>query len=543
MSTTGPSHLGRYAVRRRIGSGGFATVWLAYDEQLDAPVAIKVLADNWSEQHEVRTRFIEEGRFLRRVESPHVVPVYDAGALDDGRPYLVMAYADQGTLADRLAASGLTIPQAYEVITQVGAGLQALHDRGVLHRDVKPANVLFRSAEATGDGTQMRAMLGDLGLGKALDVSSRLTVIAGTPAFVAPEQAQGEAPDPRADQFSLGVLTFLLLSGRLPWDHATLPAAAAPKAPKPLSTGQLVFPPAVEQVVGRAIARDREDRWPSVAAYVEALGEALRGWVGDADQSQTRVLPVDPQLTIPGQRPTQPPASGARTPTPVPSSGPSTGPSSGSYDWLHEPAPSSAGAPPADPPTAPMSGGQSGAPPRRRGRGVLAAALVAVVGLALGGAGGYFAQQTTTDDAAPTTSTVEDETERLAATVPAEWTAYSVGPWQPPNGMGKEYAALSVGTSPTWNQDGEGLFLGLLPGTELPEELPGHSECTADDPSTDANADDPRVTAFYTKCGPGRSVIVEQVVQVSDGQLLWVQLHTADRAAAKAVLDAIRIDV
>src|SRR5215218_2006876 len=101
-SVSMPARLGRYAVRRRIGSGGFATVWLAYDEQLDSPVAIKVLADNWTEDHHVRQRFLEEGRYLRRVESPHVVSVYDAGELEDGRPYLVMSYADQGTLADRL---------------------------------------------------------------------------------------------------------------------------------------------------------------------------------------------------------------------------------------------------------------------------------------------------------------------------------------------------------------------------------------------------------------------------------------------------------
>ena len=79
------------AASRRIGSGGFATVWLAYDEQLDSPVAIKVLADNWTEDHQIRQRFLEEGRYLRKVESPHVVSVYDAGELDDGRPYLVMS--------------------------------------------------------------------------------------------------------------------------------------------------------------------------------------------------------------------------------------------------------------------------------------------------------------------------------------------------------------------------------------------------------------------------------------------------------------------
>ena len=144
-----PERLGRYAVRRRIGAGGFATVWLAYDEHLDSPVAVKVLADNWTEDNHVRTRFVEEGRYLRRVESPHVVTVYDAGELDDGRPYLVMTYADQGTLADRLETGGLEVAEAAEVIRQIGAGLQALHDRGILHRDVKPANVLFRTI---GDG-------------------------------------------------------------------------------------------------------------------------------------------------------------------------------------------------------------------------------------------------------------------------------------------------------------------------------------------------------------------------------------------------------
>ena len=185
-----PHRLGRYAVRRRIGSGGFATVWLAYDEQLDSPVAIKVLADNWTEDHQIRQRFLEEGRYLRKVESPHVVSVYDAGELDDGRPYLVMSYADQGTLADRLDVEGLTPAQAMEVVRQVGAGLQALHDRDILHRDIKPANVLFRSVDGA-EAHGVRAMVGDLGLGKSLDMSSRLTMIAGTPTYVAPEQAVG----------------------------------------------------------------------------------------------------------------------------------------------------------------------------------------------------------------------------------------------------------------------------------------------------------------------------------------------------------------
>ncbi|HRK46454.1 MAG TPA: serine/threonine-protein kinase, partial [Nocardioides sp.] len=262
-----PARLGRYVVRRRIGSGGFATVWLAYDEQLDSPVAIKVLADNWTEDHQIRQRFLEEGRYLRKVESPHVVSVYDAGELDDGRPYLVMSYADQGTLADRLEVEGLSPAQAMEVVRQVGAGLQALHDRDILHRDIKPANVLFRSVDGA-EGPTVRAMVGDLGLGKSLDMSSRLTMVAGTPSYVAPEQAAAQSPDARADQYSLAALAFLLLTGRPPFAHASLAAARHPGELAPVSTPERPFAPAVEQVLHRGLARDRDERYPSVTEFV-----------------------------------------------------------------------------------------------------------------------------------------------------------------------------------------------------------------------------------------------------------------------------------
>ena len=291
-----PSRIGRYAVRRRIGAGAFATVWLAYDEQLDSPVAVKVLAENWTEDHHVRQRFLEEGRFLRKVESPHVVSVYDAGELEDGRPYLVMSYADQGTLADRLEIDGLTAAQSLEVVRQVGAGLTALHERGVLHRDVKPANVLFRTVEARDGRPQVRAMMADLGLGKALDMSSRLTMIAGTPSFVAPEQAQGEPLDARADLYALGALTHLLLTGRAAFRHASLSDAAEPGPPPALAREDVLFPDDVEAVVHRALAPDREERWPDVASYVEALvgspGAGDRGRRGTAARAVAAARPA-----------------------------------------------------------------------------------------------------------------------------------------------------------------------------------------------------------------------------------------------------------
>ncbi|WKN48322.1 serine/threonine-protein kinase [Nocardioides sp. Arc9.136] len=500
-----PTRLGRYAVRRRIGSGGFATVWLAYDEQLDSPVAIKVLADNWTEDHHVLQRFVEEGRYLRRVESPHVVPVYDAGELEDGRPYLVMAYADQGTLADRLdaepGAEGLTVPQAVEVVRQVGAGLTALHARGILHRDVKPANVLFRTVDGA-----VRVMLGDLGLGKALDMSSRLTMVAGTPTFVAPEQAQAEPLDARADQYSLAVLTYLLLAGRAPYAHATLTAAAAPGPPPPLPTPDRPLPEATDAVVRRALARDREERFPDVASFVAALEESLEGWRegpwgADDAAAAAPALPLDPDLTQAGARPGPPPAAVATAPVPGP-----------------VPAP--------DPAVV--------AAPRSRRRWAVAG-LVGGLALLLGGAGGYLWHAGRTEQVR-----LVDDQGSLGVAVPGDWErVVAADGWTPPNDD-VTYPALSVGTVADWNvpsTSGEGVFLGLFPGTELPTTMPQHPECEeAQEPVTETTGD-PSRTVVHTGCPDG--ITVERVVQVAGNRLLWVQVRSADRATANGVLDSV----
>ena len=483
-----PQRLGRYAVRRRIGSGGFATVWLAYDEHLDSPVAVKVLADNWTDDAQVRRRFLEEGRYLRRVESPHVVSVYDAGELDDGRPYLVMSYADQGTLADRLEIDGLSAAQSLEIVRQVGSGLTALHARDILHRDVKPANVLFRTVEG-----EARAMLGDLGLGKALDVSSRLTMVAGSPSYVAPEQAQAEAPDARADQYSLAAVAYLLLAGRPAFSHASLRAAADPQPPAPLG-GDL--PAAVDGVVRRALAVEREERWPDVETFVAELAAALAPAVRGADGASTAPwLPVDPELTQPGNRPS-----------------------------LHAPS---------DPLAEPEP------PVRRRRRGLVAATVVAG---ALAAAGGAWAGQAIERGTRPDLRSVSDEGGTLSVEVPADWER-SVGGegWAGPDGSGA-YAALSVGTDPDWTdprREAEGAFLGLMPGSALPELMPTHPECEEEQPPVVEDGETPSVTVLHTGCG-GSGVVVERVLQVAGNRLLWVQVRSLDRAAANRVLDSVR---
>jgi hypothetical protein len=267
-----PSHFGRYAVIRRLGSGGFAAVWLVRDEELDAEVAVKVLAEHWVDDLDVRRRFVEEGRFLRKVESPYVVGVHDIGTTDDDRPFLVLTYADRGTLAERIKTGPLPLADTVNVIADVSAGLQELHDRGVLHRDVKPENVLFRSTP-TGE----RAMLGDLGLGKSLDAVSRVTMPGGTPAYVAPEQVRGDVLDPRADLYALAAVTYAALAGQPPYGATTLAAVLAVDGPPAsLRTVRDDIPAEVDAVVLRGLQRDREQRWPDVRSFAEALRTAAQ---------------------------------------------------------------------------------------------------------------------------------------------------------------------------------------------------------------------------------------------------------------------------
>ncbi len=264
-------------------------MWLAHDEQLDAEVAVKVLAENWAHDDAVRRRFLEEGRFLRRVESEHVVQVHDVGELEDGRPFLVLTYADRGTLADRLKKEPLAPGDAVGVVVQVGRGLQALHRRGLLHRDVKPANVLFRS---TDEGE--RAVLSDLGLGKSLDEVSRITMPGGTPSYVAPEQAMGERLDERADQYSLGAVAYAALTGRSPHQVDGLGAAGRVNAPAPPSSLGFDVPDKIDEAIVRALDPDRANRWPDVASFtrelVGALDETTHGFVPPSAPGMTPEL-------------------------------------------------------------------------------------------------------------------------------------------------------------------------------------------------------------------------------------------------------------
>ncbi len=278
--------IGRYRLDHVLGSGSFATVWKGFDVELDTPVAIKVLADNWSLDADVRERFLTEARLLRRIVSDRVVRVHDVG-IEAGQPYFVMDHVDGGSLAERVG-----IPDAVEAVrltVEAGYAVQVLHDAGVVHRDVKPGNLLVDPTVEPA-----RVLVADLGSAKLLADATGITVTTGTPAYMAPEQA-GSATgfDGRADVYALAVVGYELISGRRPFTGADLetrwaaPGAAASPPPPPVTT-TTGLPAAVDAVLASALQPDPDRRPPDARSFADQLAAAAappeptrgptRGW-------------------------------------------------------------------------------------------------------------------------------------------------------------------------------------------------------------------------------------------------------------------------
>jgi hypothetical protein len=272
MSLFSPDRIGRYQLERPIGSGSFGVVWLAHDDTLQAPVALKVMAENWAFRLDLRERFLSEARLLRRAASSRVVQVYDIGELPDERPYFVMEYADRGTLADKLADAGGPLPtaEALWLAAEAARGVAALHEAGIVHRDIKPSNVLIRKAP----GGRDRVLVADLGLAKSLAQASGLTLTAGSAGYMAPEQAEpGEdGIDERADVYGLGALAYHLVTGAVPGRPGTV------TRPDRVRPG---LPDGVRRVIMRALEPDRDRRWASAARFADEL-DALAAQVEPA---------------------------------------------------------------------------------------------------------------------------------------------------------------------------------------------------------------------------------------------------------------------
>ena len=266
--------LGVYEIRERIGRGGMGEVYLARDARLGRPVALKVLPERFAQDERFRERFLRESRLAASLDHPNVVPVYDAGEAD-GRLFIAMRYVDGADLKALLRAGGPLEPERTVAIAgQVAEALDAAHRRGLVHRDVKPSNVLLDQ-----QGDRDHAYLADFGLthtGHGADPTD--AQLMGTVDYVAPEQVRGDELDGRADQYALGCLLFECLTGSLPFrqssDVATIFAHLEEAAPA-ASERNGALPSAVDPVLARAMAKEPAERFDSCRQLVAATHDAL----------------------------------------------------------------------------------------------------------------------------------------------------------------------------------------------------------------------------------------------------------------------------
>jgi tRNA A-37 threonylcarbamoyl transferase component Bud32 len=276
--------LGNYRVVAALGQGGMAKVYKGYQPMLDRYVAIKVLAPHFATDEEFRARFQREAAAIARLRHPNIVQVYDFG--EEGQiHYMVMEYIAGNSLKIRLRmarAAGERLPpeEVLAVLRGVAAALDYAHEREIIHRDIKPANIMLRIEEG-GAASTFTPVLTDFGVAKIMEgvqfTNTGMTI--GTPDYMAPEQGNGGEVTCSADLYSLGVILYEMLAGELPFTADT-PVAVLLKhmsdTPPPLRLRALDLPPALDQVLARALAKRPEERFPTGAALVQAVEQAWR---------------------------------------------------------------------------------------------------------------------------------------------------------------------------------------------------------------------------------------------------------------------------
>ena len=287
--------MGRYRLEGRLGAGGMSTVFLATDSVLERPVAVKLLAEHLAEDEDFVARFRREALAAARLQHPNIVQVFDSGEDGDSRRhFIVMEYVDGPSCADILRdEKRLEIDHAVQIVRDACHGLDYAHRAGVVHRDVKPGNLLVTQETGT-------TKLADFGIAKAAE-QTRLTqvgAVLGTAAYLSPEQASGEEAGPPSDIYSLGVCAYQFLTGRLPHEYSSLTELALKQieqAVDPVSAHRPDVPPELDQAILVSLARDPESRYPTTVEMARALDAGLEGnstdvtraLVGGADLDST----------------------------------------------------------------------------------------------------------------------------------------------------------------------------------------------------------------------------------------------------------------
>ncbi|MFQ5923521.1 MAG: serine/threonine-protein kinase [Anaerolineales bacterium] len=276
--------LGQYQIIAPLGEGGMAAVYKAYQlGKMNRIVALKILPQHLAEQLEFVKRFDREANVLAKLQHPRILPVFDFGE-SDGYTYLAMPFIESGTLADLLHGKPLPLPQIRSLTIQITEALDCAHSQGLVHRDVKPSNVLVDE--------RGNCLLSDFGITKILEGTEKLTStggIVGTPAYMSPEQGRGETLDRRSDIYSLGVMLYEMATGRVPFRADTPLAVIIKHMQDPLPPPRTInptLPDAVERVIFKALAKGGEDRYQSAAEMARAIQVAIPESTTALDQTR-----------------------------------------------------------------------------------------------------------------------------------------------------------------------------------------------------------------------------------------------------------------
>ena len=302
MPATRPALPSRYATPEQIAHGGMGDVYSATDERLGRTVAVKVLAERYARNDEFHARFLREARTAASLSrEPYVVVIYDVGETEDALPFIVMEHAAGGTVADRLQDGPVDREQALRWLAQAAEALDAAHARGVIHRDVKPANLLIAE-----DGT---IRVSDFGIARAAghETLTAAGTVLGSSGYMAPEQARGEPATPAGDLYALACVAFELLAGRRPFERDNPAAEAAAHAAEAVPSPRTIdpsLPPAVDAVFARGLAKRPGERHASCTELVDDLGRALRR---PSETAATVVAAPLPRAATPVARHVSPP--------------------------------------------------------------------------------------------------------------------------------------------------------------------------------------------------------------------------------------------